>query len=81
MRSKDRREDNGRLSLRESSATFAERKATIAVISLFLLADLPDLRNDPVLLYLLPQVRELGRRFAGRVPALSSHCSSSSSPI
>jgi hypothetical protein len=39
--------------------------------SLFLLGDL---RDDPILFHLLPQVGELGRRFAGRLSSLSSHC-------
>ena len=44
-------------------------RATIS----FLLADL---RCDPVLFHLLPQMGELGRRFAGRLSPLSSHGSS-----
>jgi hypothetical protein len=34
---------------------------------------LPKLRHDPGLLHLLPQVGELGRRFAGYLASFASH--------
>jgi hypothetical protein len=44
--------------------------ACLAAISLFLLADL---RNDPVLFHFLPQMGELGRRYADRLSSFFSH--------
>jgi hypothetical protein len=37
---------------------------------------LPDFRHDPSLFHLLPQMGELGRRFAGHLSSFASHCGS-----